>query len=139
MRELLRRLPLCLLAFISLLPCSCFSPMPSGVSPKAIPQVTILSTTSYREGSRGQYLWCDGEVRNDSAKQVKYLQAAVTWYNESDTILATKIFYLEPVTVGPGDRATFHVPGDYSPGLVSYRVSIICNDRMVAETKGTIR
>ena len=107
---------------------------PSYTSPSGASNVDVLSTNAYRQGSKGQFLWCDGEVKNVSSQTMQYVKAIVTWYDGSGRIVATDHAYLDPAHIAPGETCTFHVPGDYEAAIEAYIVKITCGDHTVGQT-----
>lgn len=109
------RIVFCLVLLCVLLPCSAPSAGGSSVG------VDILSSSSYLSGS---YLHIVGEVRNNTAGNVRFVRISAVYYDGIGAVIGTTASYAEHDILEPGRVSPFDILRESPPGYASYTLAV---------------
>lgn len=91
----------------------------------AFPSLTVLSHSG-SPGQIGDYEII-GQVRNDGATQVRFVQPVATLYNASGTVLGCDFTYTSTTDLNPGQTSSFEINvigrGSYTD-VATYRLQV---------------
>lgn len=83
--------------------------------------VVVVSSSQYQSGD---YLYVVGEVRNDTAGNVRFVRIPGTYFNESGGVLGTDCSYTEHDVLIPGQNSPYVIVRTTPPGYSRYELAV---------------
>jgi len=83
--------------------------------------VVVVSSSQY---TSADYLYIVGEVRNDTAGNVRFVRVTATYFNETGGVLGTDFSYTVHDILVPGQKSPFRVMRNIPPGYARYELAV---------------